>query len=278
MFKKKWLLPAVSLVLAFSLTACGQAKNESGTSSTGNNNSTVTLKVGATAVPHAEILNYVKPKLQQEGVNLDIKVFNDYTQPNIQLKDKQLDANFFQHIPYLEQFNKDQNADLTYVAKVHIEPMGIYTKKNENIKNVKDGAVISVPNDVTNEGRALKLLEKAGVFQLDDSKGYNVTPSDIKNNPHHVQIKALEAAMLPRAIDDVDFAVINTNYALEANLNPTKDAVFIEDKDSPFANVLVTRQDNKNDPAVQKLVKALNSPDVKKFIEEKYKGAILPAF
>ncbi|GIM47197.1 methionine ABC transporter substrate-binding protein [Collibacillus ludicampi] len=277
MLKKKWLLPAASLVLAMSLTACGQAKKDEA-APTKDSGKEVTLKVGASAVPHAEILNYIKPKLKQEGVELDVKVFNDYVQPNIQLNEKQLDANFFQHIPYLEQFNKDHNMNLVDVAKVHIEPMGVYTKKGEDIKKVKDGATISVPNDATNEGRALKLLEKAGVFQLDDTKGYKVTPSDIKENPHHVQIKPLEAAMLPRTIDDVDFAVINTNYALQANLNPTKDAVFIEGKDSPFANVLVTRQDNKDSEAIKKLVQELNSPDVKKYIEDHYKGAIVPAF
>jgi D-methionine transport system substrate-binding protein len=279
MLKKKWFLPAVSLVLAMSLTACGSAQKEaSAPAPTKDSGQEVTLKVGASAVPHAEILNYVKPKLKQEGVNLDVKVFNDYVQPNIQLNDKQLDANFFQHIPYLEQFNQDHHMNLVNVAKVHIEPMGVYTKKGEDVKNLKDGAIISVPNDATNEGRALKLLEKAGVFKLDDTKGYKVTPSDIKDNPHHVQIKALDAAMLPRTLDDVDFAVINTNYALQANLNPTKDAVFMEDKDSPFANVLVTRQDNKDSDAIKKLVQALNSPDVKKFIEDKYKGSIVPAF
>lgn len=278
MIFKKVAVPALSLLLAVSLTACGQGKNESASSEKTGNTKAVTLKIGATAEPHAQILEFVKPKLKQEGVNLDVKVFNDYVQPNIQLNEKQLDANFFQHTPYLEQFNKDHKMNLVSVAKVHIEPMGVYTKKGEDIKNIKDGAVISVPNDATNEGRALKLLEKAGVFKLDSTKGYNVTPADIKENPHNVKIKPLEAPMLPRAINDVDFAVINTNYALEAKLNPTKDAIFIEDKDSPFANILVTREDNKNDEAVQKLAKELNSQDVKKFIEDQYKGSIVPAF
>ncbi len=237
-----------------------------------------TLSVAATPVPHAEILEFVKPQLAKEGVDLQIKVFTDYVQPNLQVAQKRLDANFFQHQPYLDEFNKSRGTDLVTVAQVHVEPFGIYSQKVKQLAEVRDGAVVAIPSDATNGGRALLLLEKAGLIKLKDSANILATPKDIAENPKHLKFKELEAATLPRVLNQVDLALINTNYALEAKLNPTQDALLLEGKESPYANILVARPDNKDSDAVQKLAKALNTPAVKQFIEEKYKGAVVPAF
>lgn len=234
--------------------------------------------VGATQVPHAEILEVVKPQLAKEGVELDIKVFSDYVQPNLQLADKQLDANFFQHKPYLDSFNKDRKANLVPVALVHVEPFGGYSKKLKSLSDLKDGATVAIPNDPSNGGRALVLLQKQGLIKLKDPANILATAADVVENPKKLKFRELEAAMLPRSLDDVDLALINTNYAIEAKLNPTKDALFIEGADSPYTNIVVSRQDRANDPNIAKLMNALHTPDVKKFIVEKYKGAVVPAF
>lgn len=236
------------------------------------------LSVAATPVPHAELLEHVKPALAKEGVELDIKVFSDYVQPNLQLADKQLDANFFQHKPYLDSFNKDRKTGLVPVVAVHVEPFGGYSRKIKNISELKQGATVGIPNDPSNGGRALILLQKQGLIKLKDPSNILSTAADVVENPKKLKFRELEAAMLPRSLDDLDLALINTNYALEAGLVPTKDALFIEGSDSPYANIVVTRADNRNDPGVQKLVKALHTPEVKKFIQEKYKGAVVPAF
>ncbi|MDR6234258.1 MetQ/NlpA family ABC transporter substrate-binding protein [Pseudomonas oryzihabitans] len=237
-----------------------------------------TLTVAATPVPHAEILEFVKPQLTKEGVDLQIKVFTDYVQPNLQVAQKRLDANFFQHQPYLDEFNKSRGTDLVTVAQVHVEPFGIYSQKIKKLSELRDGAVVAIPSDATNGGRALLLLEKAGLIKLKDSANILATPKDIVENPKHLKFKELEAATLPRVLNQVDLALINTNYALEAKLNPTKDALLLEGKESPYANILVARPDNKDSDAVQKLAKALNTPAVKQFIEQKYQGAVVPAF
>ncbi|MGP0147107.1 MetQ/NlpA family ABC transporter substrate-binding protein [Pseudomonas oryzihabitans] len=237
-----------------------------------------TFSVAATPVPHAEILEFVKPQLAKEGVDLQIKVFTDYVQPNLQVAQKRLDANFFQHQPYLDEFNKSRGTDLVTVAQVHVEPFGIYSQKIKKLDEVREGAVVAIPSDATNGGRALLLLEKAGLIKLKDSANILATPKDIAENPKKLKFKELEAATLPRVLNQVDLALINTNYALEAKLNPTQDALLLEGKESPYANILVARPDNKDSDAVQKLAKALNTPAVKQFIEEKYKGAVVPAF
>jgi D-methionine transport system substrate-binding protein len=237
-----------------------------------------TLSVAATPVPHAEILEFVKPQLAKEGVDLQIKVFTDYVQPNLQVAQKRLDANFFQHQPYLDEFNKSRGTDLVTVAQVHVEPFGIYSQKIKKLDEVREGAIVAIPSDATNGGRALLLLEKAGLIKLKDSANILATPKDIAENPKKLKFKELEAATLPRVLNQVDLALINTNYALEAKLNPTQDALLLEGKESPYANILVARPDNKDSDAMQKLAKALNTPAVKQFIEEKYKGAVVPAF
>ncbi len=276
---KKLLLGAMTLLLTASLIGCGTDNaKEDGTSGAKDGSKVVTLKVGASPVPHEEILKQVAPKLEQEGVKLEIVPFTDYVQPNLQLGEGQLDANFFQHIPYLEDFAKKHNLDLTHIASVHIEPIGAYSQKYKKVEELPKGAQIAIPNDVTQVGRVLALLEKNGLIKLKEGVGIAGTIKDIVENKQEYQFKELEAAMLPRVLPEVDLAVINTNYALEAKLVPTKDALFLEDKDSPYANVLAVRTADKDKEALQKLVKALNSDDLKKFIEQNYKGAIVPAF
>ena len=256
----KRLLAAVAAVAAFSAHAAE------------------TLTVAATPVPHAEILEFVKPALAKEGVDLKVKVFTDYVQPNVQVAEKRLDANFFQHQPYLDEFNKAKGTHLVSVAGVHLEPLGAYSNKLKKLDELPSGATVVIPNDATNGGRALLLLDKAGVIKLKDNTNILSTVKDITGNDKGLKFRELEAATIPRVLTQVDLALINTNYALEAKLNPEKDALVIEGSDSPYVNILVTREDNKDSDAVKKLVAALHTPEVKAFILEKYKGAILPAF
>ncbi|WP_435034222.1 MetQ/NlpA family ABC transporter substrate-binding protein [Pseudomonas neuropathica] len=237
-----------------------------------------TLTVAATPVPHAEILEFVKPALAKEGVDLKVKVFTDYIQPNVQVAEKRLDANFFQHQPYLDEFNKAKGTNLVAVTGVHLEPLGAYSSKLKDLKDLPSGANVVIPNDATNGGRALLLLAKAGVITLKDPTNILSTVKDIATNPKDLKIRELEAATIPRVLTQVDLALINTNYALEAKLDPSKDALVIEGNDSPYVNILVSRADNKDSDAMKKLAAALHSPEVKKFITEKYKGAVLPAF
>ncbi|PJE41029.1 MAG: methionine ABC transporter substrate-binding protein [Pseudomonas sp.] len=253
------------LIAAFAALAAFSAQAES-------------LSVAATAVPHAEILEFVKPALAKEGVELNIKVFTDYVQPNVQVAEKRLDANFFQHQPYLDEFNKSRGTELVSVAGVHVEPFGAYSSQHKNLADLPQGANVVIPNDATNGGRALLLLQKAGLITLKPEAGILATPKDIVENPKTIKVRELEAATLPRVLTQVDLALINTNYALEAKLNPTKDALIIEGNDSPYVNILVARADNKDNAALQKLAKALNSAEVKAFIAEKYQGAVVPAF
>ena len=236
------------------------------------------LSVAATPVPHAEILEFVKPALAKEGVNLKVKVFTDYIQPNVQVAEKRLDANFFQHQPYLDEFNKAKGTHLVSVAAVHLEPLGAYSSKYKKLDEIKDGSTVVIPNDATNGGRALLLLDKAGLITLKDKTNILSTPKDITANPKNLKFRELEAATIPRVLTQVDLALINTNYALEAKLNPETDALVIEGSDSPYVNILVARPDDKDSADMQKLVAALHTPEVKAFILEKYKGAIVPAF
>jgi D-methionine transport system substrate-binding protein len=273
---KKLIAVFLAVLALAGLTAgCGGDKKDS--KPAGGDKKTV-LKVGATPVPHAEILNHIKDALAKDGVDLQVVEFTDYVKPNLSLNDKELDANFFQHEPYLKKFCEDRKLDLVALCKVHIEPMGVYSKRIKDIKDVKDGAVVAIPNDPTNGGRALNILEKAGLIKLKEGIGIAATVNDVTENPKNIKIQEAEAAMLPRTLDDVDLAVINSNFAMEAKLNPTKDAIFIEPKDSPYANVIAVRKGDENRPEIQKLKKALLTDDVKKFIEEKYKGSIVPAF
>ncbi|MBO8127038.1 MAG: MetQ/NlpA family ABC transporter substrate-binding protein [Firmicutes bacterium] len=235
------------------------------------------LKVGATPVPHAEILEFVKPLLAKEGIKLEIVEFTDYVQPNLALDSGDLDANYFQHIPYLKQFSADHNLNLTYTAKVHIEPMAIFSNKIKDLSELGKGAQVAIPNDPTNGGRALLLLQSAGLIKLAEDVGLTATPFDIVENPKDLRIVELEAAQLPRSLEDVDAAVINGNYALEAGLSVLDDALFIENADSPYVNVLAVRAGDDN-PALKKLAEVLTSPEVKEFILNEYNGSVVPAF
>jgi len=274
---KKVLTLAIIIILATSLiTGCG---TQTSTSPTNDGEAKpVTIKVGATPEPHGEVLKIVKPILEKEGINLEIVEISDYSQINLRLADKELDANYFQHIPYLESFSKDHNLKLTYTAVVHIEPMGLYASKVEDLKDIPKGAEIAIPNDTTNGGRALLLLQSKGLLKLKDDVGIDATINDIVDNPKEFKITELAAATLPRVLQDVDAAVINANYALEADLSPIEDPLAIESvDDTPYVNVLAIREGD-NRPELNKLADALNSQQVREFIEENYKGAVIPAF
>lgn len=259
-------LTLVGVISASLLVGCSKASGEEDK----------TIKVGASPTPHAEILEVVKPLLEEKGYKLDIVEFDDYVLPNTSLAEGELDANYFQHIPYLEEMNKEKDLSLTYTAKVHIEPMGIYSDKFDSLENIEDGAKIAVPNDATNEARALQLLAKNGIIEVEDKE--LITAKDITKNPKNIEIVEVDAAQVPSTLQDVDFAVINTNYALNVNLNPTKDALAIESSDSLYVNILACREDNKDDEKVKALTEALTSDEVKSFIEEKYEGSIVPTF
>ena len=275
--KKLFAALAVSGGLVFTLAGCGDKAPAEKTAAPAQT-AAVELKIGVSPVPHADIINFVAPTLEKEGVQVKVIEFNDYVQPNLALAEKELDANFFQHKPYLETFSKAHKLNLAVLTAVHLEPMGVYSKSIKNVADLPDGAKIAVPNDPTNGGRALKVLETAGILKVRPEAGILASPADSVDNPTQVKIVEVEAAQLPRALDDVDAAVINSNYALAAKLNPTKDAIAIESKDSPYANVVVVRAGDENRPELQKLKNALLTPEVKKFLEEKYQGAVVPAF
>lgn len=269
--------------LAFGLLAfigCGDTADKKGgeANASANNASAASqiITVGATPVPHAEILEFVKADLANEGFELVVKEFNDYVQPNLATDSGELDVNFFQHIPYLEEFNKNKGTALVSVAGIHLEPMGVYSRKHSSFTIVSDGVSIAVPNDPTNESRALDIIAKTGVVTFKESA--LKTPLDIVSNPKNIVFKELEAAQMPRALDDTDFAVINSNFAMAAGLKPTKEALVMEDKESPYVNVLVVKAGNEESAKTKALIKALQSEKVKAFIDEKYQGAVVPAF
>ena len=243
--KKKSILSIVLAgVLTFGLVGCG---NGASTGSADSKNDKV-IKIGVTPKPHEEIVNVAKPLLEKEGYTVEITEFNDYVQPNTAVSEGTLDANYFQHMPYLKEQNESKGFNLVSVGAIHLEPMGLYSKKIKSLDELKDGATIAVPNDPSNEARALRLLESKGIIKI--AEGELVTPKDITENPKNLKFTELEAAAIPRSIDDVDAAVINGNYAIEANFNPTKDAIIIEDKDSeaakPYANIIVVKEGNEN--------------------------------
>lgn len=274
---KKVLVLLLSLmILALGVSGCGNGQ-QSDAEQPGKTETTK-LVVGATAVPHAEILEVAKPLLEKENIELEIKVFTDYVQLNPALKDGQIDANFFQHIPYLDDYNQNNNADLVWTVKVHNEPMGVYSNKVAKLDVLQDGAKVGIPNDATNGGRALMVLESAGLITLAEGVGVNATPHDIVDNPKNLDVMMMDAAMLPRTLEVADICVINSNYALEADLNPVEDSIFMEPSDSPFANVLVVQAQDKDNEAISKLGQALQSPEVKEFLESKYQGSCVPSF
>lgn len=265
MFDRRLLLAA-----ALALAACG-SKQEA---TPGNS----TLSVAATAIPHAEILEHIKPALSKQGIDLKVLVLNDFVQPNIQVAEGRVDVNYFQTKPYLDEFNANRSPKLVTIAEIHVEPLGGYSRKWKALADLPAGATVAIPNEGSNGGRALALLARDGVITLRPGAGALATPKDIITNPRNLQIKELEAATLPRVLDQVDLALINTNYALVAGLNPVRDALIIESKNSPYVNYVVGLESARTDPRVAKLVAALRSPDVKSFIEKKYGGAVISAF
>lgn len=238
----------------------------------------VELKVGASAVPHAQILEVVKDDLAKQGVELKIIVFSDYVTPNLALNDGALDANYFQHKPYLEKMISDRGLKLKSVAPIHIEPLGIYSKRFKSVASLKKHARVAIPNDPTNQARALILLHNNGVIKLKDPSNLSATPMDIIDNPKKIKIIQIEAPLLPRMLGDVDAAVINGNYALQSGLSHL-DALALEDKRSPYANIIVTRIDvGDKQEAIDKLIKALQTQEVKDFMEKQYRGEVIPVF
>lgn len=236
------------------------------------------LKVAATAVPHAELLEFVESDLKAQGFDLIITVAADYNMPNRALADKEVDANFFQHLPFLEEQIKQFHYPIESIANIELEPMGIYSKKIKSLSDLKDHAIVAIPNDPTNEARALLLFQAHGFIELEDSNNLQATVLNITKNPKQIKFIEVDAAMVPRSLEDVDAAVINSNFALQANLSPLKDALVLESKDSPYANILAVRIGDENRPDIQALKAAMTSEKMKEFILQKYKGAILPAF
>lgn len=281
--KKRLFALALSVVTCLSLAACGGgSKAPAASAATSTPASGTTLKVGATPAPHAEILEQVKPILAKEGITLDIVEYNDYNTPNDAVEDGSLDANYFQHITYMENFNAEHGTHLVSAGAIHYEPMGIYAGKSTSLDEIPDGAVIAVPNDATNEGRALLLLQDLGIITLSEDAGLEATKNDIVDNPHNIDLQEMEAAMLPQTIDEVDFSIINSNYALQAGLDPTTDALASEDTQSDaaqaYANVIAVKEGNENNEAIQALVAALQSDEIREFIETTYEGSVVPMF
>ena len=266
------------LATALFLVACGNKnENKESTSSQSGAAKTEKLIVGATPIPHAELLNLVKDDLKKEGIELEVVEFNDYVQPNKALADKSIDANFFQHVPYMEDFGKKNHIDMVAVGNIHLEPMALYSKKIKNIKDLKSGDTLIIPNDPTNGGRALILLDKAGIIKLKDNTKLDSTPADIIKNPKNIKIETLSNEQIAPRLSEVAGAIINSNFAIDAKVTKNE-IILIEGKDSPYVNVVTVLKENQKEERVKKLVKALQSEKVKKYIEEKYDGRVIPAF
>lgn len=262
----KKLVLGLTLVASLALVGCGSSEGDT------------VLKVGASPEPHAGMLELVKDDLKEEGIELDIIELDDYVTPNLSLDDGELDANFIQHVPYLESFNEDNGTDLVPLGSVHIEPMGVFSDKITSIDDLEDGAEVTIPNDATNGARALILLETNGLIKLNEDAGFNATEKDIIENPKNLKFQALEAATLPRTLDEVDIAVINGNYALQADLNVTEDALLVEENSSPYGNIITVRNGDEDRKDLNALMDALQSDKIKKYIEDNFDGAVVPGF
>ena len=259
------------------LTGCGSTDKKA-EGSTGSTDSKV-IKVAASATPHAEILEEAKPLLEKEGYDLEVTVFDDYVQPNEVVDSGDFDANYFQHAPYMEQFNKEKGTKLVDAGDIHYEPFGIYPGTKKSLDEIADGDEIAVPNDTTNEARALLLLQDNGLIKLKDGAGLTATVNDIAENPHNIKIVELEAAQVARVTGETAFVVLNGNYALQAGYSVKKDALAYEASDSEaaktYVNIIAVKEGNEDSDAIKALVKVLKSDDVKKFIDEKYDGAVI---
>lgn len=280
---RRGFLATVAGLGAVALAGCSNGGTGTAAgSSAGSTAASTTLTVGASPTPHAQILtDFAAPKLKDQGIELKVKEYTDYIQPNKDTTSGALDANYFQHINYLNNYNKENKTDLVSAGKIHYEPFGIYAGKSKDLSNIADGATIAVPNDPTNEGRALLLLEQEGIIKLKDSSNLESTPNDIAENPHNVQFQEVEAAAVPRTLQSVDFAVINGNYAIEAGYH-VKDALAHEKAGTAavneYANIICTTKEKEDDTSIKALVKVLQSDDFKKYLEENFGEDVLPAF
>ncbi len=290
---KKFLAFVLALAIVLALAACGGnsgAGNNSGNAGNGGDaagsndaGSTggKTVTVGATPAPHAAILEVAKKLMEADGYTLDIKEFNDYVTPNTSLEDGSLDANYFQHVTYMNDFNDERGTHLVNAAGIHYEPLGLYGGKTASLADLADGAKIAVPNDATNEARALLLLEQEGLIKLKEGVGVSATKSDVEENPHNFEFVEMEARLTPTVLQDVDMAVVNGNYAIDAGLK-IADALAVEsaegDAAEAYVNVIAVKEGNENDEGIQELIKCLKSDEVKSFIEETYEGAVVPLF
>lgn len=270
---------AAALVGALSvsmLAGCGSSNGDSKKDSAENK----TIKVAASATPHAEILEYAKTALKEKGYDLEVTIFDDYVKPNEVVESGEFDANYFQHEPYLNSFNEEKGTHLVIAGKIHYEPFGIYPGTKKSLDDIADGDTIAVPNDTTNEARALLLLQDNGIIKLKDGAGINATVNDIEENPHNIEIIELEAAQVARVVDETSFVVLNGNYALQAGFSVSKDALAYETSDSEaaktYVNVIAVKEGNENNEAIKALVDVLKSDDVKKYINDTYDGAVLP--
>ena len=270
-------LLAVTAIASFGLSGCGSSN---GAASKENDK---TITVAASPTPHAEILNKaVKPLVEKDGYKLVVKEFTDYVQPNTATEEGEVDANYFQHKPYLDNFNKEKGTHLVSVAGIHFEPFGLYPGKTKTLDALVDGATVAVPNDATNEARALLLLQDAGLIELKNPKDINATTKDITSNPKNLKFKELEAAVVPTVIKDVDIAALNGNYAIQAGFDPTKDTLATEKAGGlaakTYQNILVVKEGNENTNKTKELKKALKSDEVRDYINKNYKGAVVPVF
>ena len=268
---KRILAAGAAAVLAVGLTACGGKENKADDK---------TITVAASPTPHAEILEASKDLLKEKGYTLEIKEFDDYPQQNVVVVEGEFDANYFQHQPYLDNFNEEKGSDLVSAAKIHYEPLGIYPGASEDLENIKDGAKIAVPNDATNEARALLLLEENGIITLKEDAGLNATKKDVEENPHNIEIVELDAAQIARVVEELDFVVLNGNYALDAGFNVQTDAIAKEEADSEaaqtYANIIAVKKENKDSEKIKALVEVLQSEEIGKFITDTYEGAVVP--
>lgn len=278
---KKTLTLVLILCLALVAFGCGQAEKAPVDNQQSAEQLKV-LKVGATPVPHAEILEAAKPLLKEKGIDLQVQIINDYVIPNNALAAKDLDANYFQHLPYLEVFAKENKLDLTYTKKIHFEPLGLYSQKIKSLEDITEGAEIAVPDDTTNEARALLLLQDNGLIKIKEEAGFNATKKDVIENKKNIKIVELPAEQIPRALADVTAAVINGNYAIGVGLNPAEDAIISEKVGSlaadTYANIIAIRNGDAEREEIKVLDEVLTSPEIKKFIEDKYQGAVVPVF
>lgn len=268
---KRILAAGAAAVIAVGLTACGGKENKADDK---------TITVAASPTPHAEILEAAKDLLKEKGYTLEIKEFDDYPQQNVVVDEGEFDANYFQHQPYLDNFNEEKGSDLVSAAKIHYEPLGIYPGASENLENIKDGAKIAVPNDATNEARALLLLEENGIITLKEDAGLNATKKDVEKNPHNIEIVELDAAQIARVVEELDFVILNGNYALDAGFNVQTDAIAKEEADSEaaqtYANIIAVKKENKDSEKIKALVEVLQSEEIGKFITDTYEGAVVP--